>query len=105
MNRGHPSCHTLIESLSYKWGINMLSVRLPEPLEQELAAHCAATQLTKSAVVQKALEKHLKAAARLASKAGAIHANPFSALRGSGNRKFTTDQIMRMTRGDDWNKS
>jgi hypothetical protein len=31
--------------------------------------------------------------------------NPFTSLRGTGNRKLTTEQIMRMTRGDDWNRA
>lgn len=31
-------------------------------------------------------------------------ANPFASLRGTGNRKLSTGQIMRMTRGDDWNQ-
>jgi len=79
----------------------MLSVRLPEPLEALLTAHCSANHLTKSAVVQQALEKHLKSASKAAAKKAD---NPFAALRGTGNRKYTTDQIMRMTRGDDWNK-
>ena len=30
--------------------------------------------------------------------------DPFLALTGSGNRKYSTDQIMRMTRGADWNQ-
>ncbi len=83
----------------------MLSVRLPEPLEQALAAHCAATNLTKSAVVQQALEEHLKRAARLAMQVAIKDtSNPFTALRGTGNRRLNTDQIMRKMRGDHWNK-
>ncbi len=80
----------------------MLSVRLPEPLQSQLAAFCDAQHLTKSAVVQQALEKHLRLGAQPVRKTAT--ANPFAALRGTGNRKLTTDQIMRMTRGDDWNK-
>ena len=30
--------------------------------------------------------------------------DPFLTLIGSGNRKYSTDQIMRMTRGDDRNQ-
>ena len=81
----------------------MLSVRLPQPLENQLAAFCDAKQLSKSSVVQLALEKHLKLVCKPTRKT--TGANPFEALRGIGNRKFTTDQIMRMTRGDDWNKA
>ena len=80
----------------------MLSVRLPQPLENKLTAFCDAQQVSKSAVVQLALEKHLRLAGKPVRKSSAI--NPFEALCGIGNRKFTTDQIMRMTRGDDWNK-
>ncbi len=80
----------------------MLSVRLPENLQNQLAVYCETLHLTKSAVVQQALEKHLEAVATSAKKTKST--NPFSALRGAGNKKYTTDQIMRMTRGDDWNK-
>lgn len=80
----------------------MLSVRLPDHLANQLAAYCESQQISKSAVVQQALELHLQAVAKSARKPHA--ANPFAALRGIGNRKFTTDQIMRLTRGDDWNK-
>ena len=80
----------------------MLSVRLPEPLESQLAAFCNAQNLTKSAVVQLALEKHLSLVNKRSRKTAA--ANPFATLRGTGNRKLTTEQIMRMTRGDDWSR-
>lgn len=80
----------------------MLSVRLPQPLENQLAAFCDAQQVSKSSVVQLALEKHLRLVTKQARKASIE--NPFQALRGTGNKKFTTDEIMRMTRGDDWNK-
>jgi hypothetical protein len=55
--------------------------------------------VTKSAVVQQALEKYLKIVAKPAKQFRS--ANPIRALRGTGNRKYTTEQIMRMTRGDD----
>jgi hypothetical protein len=80
----------------------MLSVRLPETLQKQLVNYCETLHLTKSIVVQQALEKHLEAAAKPVKKSKS--ANPFSALRGTGNKKYTTDQIMRMTRGDDWDK-
>ena len=85
----------------------MLSVRLPDPLETQLATYCEIVGLSKSAVVQAALEKHLKKqTANLAANSGAMRAtkDPLLVLIGSGNRKYSTDQIMRMTRGDDWNK-
>ena len=78
----------------------MLSVRLPRPLESQLTAFCNAQRLTKSAVVQLALEKHLSLASQAVRTTAS--ANPFASLRGTGNRKLTTEQIMRMTRGDDW---
>ncbi len=28
--------------------------------------------------------------------------NTFAGLRGTGNKQFTTEQVMCMTRGDDW---
>ena len=80
----------------------MLSVRLPQPLESQLTAFCNAQHLTKSAVVQLALEKYLSLAGKPLRKTAA--ANPFASLRGTGNRKLSTEQIMRLTRGDDWNR-
>ena len=80
----------------------MLSVRLPQPLENQLAAFCEAQHVSKSSVVQLALEKHLS---RVAKPTQAVpQGNPFAALRGTGNRKLSTEQIMRITRGDDWNQ-
>lgn len=82
----------------------MLSVRLPEPLEKQLAEYCEAMQVTKSAAVQAALESHLKKK-RLAARDHAVKKkNPFLALVGKGNGRFSTNQIMTMTRGEDWNK-
>ena len=78
----------------------MLSVPLPQSLESKLNAFCNERRLTKSAVVQLALEKYLSLESKRSSTTAA--ANPFAALLGTGNRKFTTEQIMRMTRGDDW---
>lgn len=85
----------------------MLSVRLPDRLENQLSDYCKTVGLSKSAVVQVALEKHLKKQAPgLAFVSGSKRTakDPFLALIGSGNRKYSTDQIMRMTRGDDWNQ-
>jgi hypothetical protein len=80
----------------------MLSVRLPEPLESQLTAFCNAQHLTKSAVVQLALEKHLSIASKPVRKTAST--NSFASQRGTGNRKLSTEQIMRMTRGEDWNR-
>lgn len=83
----------------------MLSVRLPDPLANQLAAYCKSAGVSKSSVVQAALEKHLKKqTAPAAGKAERAAKDPLLALIGTGNRKYTTDQIMRMTRGADWNK-
>ena len=85
----------------------MLSVRLRDPLESQLAAYCETAGVSKSAVVQAALEQHLKKLnPGLAAASGTKRAtkDPFLALIGSGNRMYSTDQIMRMTRGDDWNQ-
>jgi hypothetical protein len=82
----------------------MLSVRLPEPLEKRLAEYCEAMNVSKSFAVQTALEKHLKKAAIRGSVKGAVKKNPFLALVGTGNGRYSTEQVMRMTRGEDWNK-
>ena len=84
----------------------MLSVRLPDPLASQLTAYCQSAGVSKSSVVQAALEKHLKKqmATPAANKPKHVKHDPLLAMVGSGNRKFSTDQIMRMTRGADWNK-
>ncbi|MEO5658509.1 MAG: hypothetical protein ABIQ90_01755 [Polaromonas sp.] len=84
----------------------MLSVRLPDPLANQLADYCKTAGVSKSSVVQAALEKHLRkqTATPAAGKAQRAAKDPLLALIGTGNRKYTTDQIMRMTRGADWNK-
>lgn len=83
----------------------MLSVRLPETLEKRLAEYCEAMNVSKSLAVQNALEIHLKKAANASSaeKKG-VKKNQFAALVGTGNGRFTTEQVMRLTRGHDWNK-
>ena len=81
----------------------MLSVRLPEPLENQLAAYCDALRVTKTSVVQQALELHLKT--RPAKTQRKAKQDPFFAKLGRGNHKYTTDQIMRMPRGHHWHQS
>ncbi len=73
----------------------MLSVRLPDDLDMQLASYCKKQKLQKSKVVQIALRQHLQQA----------KTDPFLALIGSGNGKYTTDEIMRMSRGADWNRA
>ena len=88
----------------------MLSVRLPDPLASQLTVYCQTAGVSKSSVVQAALENHLQQhlkqqlAATAADKSKRVAKDPLLALVGTGNRKYTTDQIMRMTRGEDWNK-
>lgn len=84
----------------------MLSVRLPDSLASQLTAYCQSAGVSKSSVVQAALEKHLKKqiAAVPTGKPKRVKQDPLLALVGTGNRKYSTDQIMRMTRGADWNK-
>jgi hypothetical protein len=72
----------------------MLSVRLPDDLELQLNAICAKQHLQKSKVVQLALRRHL----------ADLQKDPFLSLIGSGNGKLSTDEIMRVSRGEDWNK-
>ena len=84
-----------------------MSVRLRGPLESQLAAYCATAGMSKSAAVQAALEKHLKKQTQgVAGPGGTKRAakDPFLALIGSGNREYSTEQAMRMTRNDDWNR-
>jgi hypothetical protein len=81
----------------------MVSVRLTPLLEKQLAVFCERQQVSKSSVVQLALEKYLSLVPTPARAAKV--ANPFAALRGTGNCKLSASQIMQVTRGDDWNKS
>jgi predicted transcriptional regulator len=86
----------------------MLSVRLPEPLETRLSVYCETMQVSKSFAVQAALEKHLKTFGRGVTTNAATATkkkNPFAGLVGTGNGQFTTEQVMRMTRGEDWNQT
>jgi hypothetical protein len=83
----------------------MLSVRLPEKLETRLNNYCENMRVSKSFAVQTALEKHLKTVSSSVMKKAAPKKNPFAALVGTGNGQFTTEQVMRMTRGDDWNQA
>ena len=78
----------------------MLSVRLPEPLQSEFESYCTGLGLSKSSVVQTALERYLRDSA--VSQDKNTSNDPLVRLIGSGNRKYTTKQIMEMTRGKDW---
>lgn len=76
----------------------MLSVRLPEELEAQFDTYCAARRLRKSQVVQTALRR------LLSEEAARAESDPFLAMVGSGNGRFSTESIMRLSRGDDWNE-
>lgn len=72
----------------------MLSVRLPADLQNQLNSYCSMHNIQKSTVVQTALRQHLEQSA----------VNPFLAIIGSGNGKYSTNQIMCLSRGEDWNQ-
>lgn len=90
----------------------MLSVRLPPAVEQDLGAYCAKQGLTKSHVVQEALAHYLVTAK--AKEVPALQAepdlsflapdDPIRQFIGIARDGMSTDELMRMTRGDDWNR-
>ena len=90
----------------------MLSVRLPETLERELTQYCAARKLSKSQVVQEALAEYLVAAKTAPSQSAAPEPDlsflapddPIRQFIGIAKDGMSTDELMRMTRGDDWNQ-
>ncbi|PUE06638.1 hypothetical protein [Limnohabitans sp. WS1] len=90
----------------------MLSVRLPETVERELTQYCAARKLSKSHVVQEALAEYLVAAKTAASHNAAPEHDlsflapddPIRQFIGIAKDGMSTDELMRMTRGDDWNQ-
>lgn len=91
----------------------MLSVRLPAPIEQELATWCASQGVTKSHVVQEALAEYFVAAKAQATPAPPSAEpdlsflapdDPIRAFIGIAKGGPSTDEWMAITRGDDWNK-
>lgn len=90
----------------------MLSVRLPENVERELTQYCAVRKLTKSQVVQEALAEYMVAAkapspAKPAPEPDLSFLAPDDPIRqfiGIAKGGMSTDELMRMTRGDDWNQ-
>ena len=90
----------------------MLSVRLPETLERELTQYCAARKLSKSQVVQEALAEYLVAAKTASGHNTAPEPDlsflapddPIRQFIGIAKDGMSTDELMRMTRGDDWNQ-
>jgi hypothetical protein len=90
----------------------MLSVRLPETVERELTQYCAARKLSKSHVVQEALAEYLVAVKAPSPDKPAPEPDlsflapddPIRQFIGIAKDGMSTDELMRMTRGDDWNQ-
>ena len=90
----------------------MLSVRLPESIERDLNQYCAVRKLSKSQVVQEALAEYLVAAqtpsvGKPAPEPDLSFLAPDDPIRkfiGIAKGGMSTDELMRMTRGDDWNQ-
>ena len=90
----------------------MLSVRLPETVERELTQYCAARKLSKSHVVQEALAEYLVAVKAPSPDKPAPEPDlsflapddPIRQFIGIAKGGMSTDDLMRMTRGDDWNQ-
>ena len=89
----------------------MLSVRLPEAIERDLTQFCASRKLTKSQVVQEALAEYMVAAKSSSAKPAPepdlsflAPDDPIRQFIGIAKDGMSTDELMRMTRGDDWNQ-
>ena len=89
----------------------MLSVRLSETMERDLKQFCAVHKLSKSQVVQEALAEYLVAAQSPTDANPAPEPDlsflaaddPIRKFIGIAKDGMSTDELMRMTRGDDWN--
>jgi len=90
----------------------MLSVRLSEAMERDLKQFCAVRKMTKSQVVQEALAEYL-VTAQAPSDGKAVPDpdlsflapdDPIRQFIGIAKDGMSTDELMRMTRGDDWNQ-
>ena len=89
----------------------MLSVRLPEAIERDLTQFCASRKLTKSHVVQEALAESMVVAKSSSAKplpepdlSFLAPGDPIRQFIGIAKDGMSTDELMRMTRGDDWNQ-
>jgi len=90
----------------------MLSVRLSETMERDLKQFCAVRKLSKSQVVQEALAEYLVTAqgpsdGKAAPEPDLSFLAPDDPIRqfiGIAKDGMSTDELMRMTRGDDWNQ-
>jgi hypothetical protein len=90
----------------------MLSVRLSETVERDLKQFCAVRKMTKSQVVQEALAEYLVTAQAPSDGKAAPEPDlsflapddPIRQFIGIAKDGMSTDELMRMTRGDDWNQ-
>jgi predicted methyltransferase len=88
----------------------MLSVRLPKTIEDDLNTYCTGHGTTKSYVVQEALAQYLvkvKPQPEPAAEPDLSFLAPDDPIRrfiGIAKDGMSTDELMRMTRGDDWNQ-
>ena len=90
----------------------MLSVRLSETVERDLKQFCAVRKMTKSQVVQEALAEYMVAEQAPSDGKAAPEPDlsflapddPIRQFIGIAKGGMSTDELMRMTRGDDWNQ-
>ena len=90
----------------------MLSVRLPKALEDELTQLAAEREVTKSHMVQEALTQYLVEARASTPQPPSPEPDlsflapddPIRQFIGICKEGMSTDELMRMTRGDDWNQ-
>jgi len=90
----------------------MLSVRLSETVERDLKQFCAVRKMTKSQVVQEALAEYMVAAQAPSDGKAAPEPDlsflapddPIRQFIGIAKDGMSTAELMRMTRGDDWNQ-
>jgi hypothetical protein len=90
----------------------MLSVRLPATIERDLVSYCTARKLSKSQVVQEALAEYLVTAQAAMPTTPPVEPDlsflapddPIRQFIGIAKDGMSTDELMRMTRGDDWNQ-
>lgn len=79
----------------------MLSLRLPPQLENDFADYCKRHEVSKTEAAITALKKLL----RSENEPSPIpESNPFARWVGTVKGGMSTDELMRMTRGDDWNR-
>ncbi len=79
----------------------MLTVRLPAQLENELIDYCKRHGLSKTEAATTALKKLLRSEA---DPLPIPNDDPLAKWIGIVKGGPSTDELMRMTRGDDWNR-